>query len=89
MGIPGKNGSPLMCESVIRTVIGRTGVRGPSFAATFTSANSGRYFATGSSRFTFPSSTSVINVAAAIAFVLEANQKSESGRIGVFASRSA
>ena len=42
----GKNGRPLMCESVIRTVIGRAGARGPSFAATFKSANSGRYFDT-------------------------------------------
>ena len=51
--------------------------------------NSGRYFSTGSSSLTFPSSTSIISAVAVIGLDCEAIQNSASVAIGLPASTSA
>ena len=55
----------------------------------FSSANSGRYFATGSLTLSLPSSCSISTAVPVIGFVIEAIQKSVSGVIGRFAATSA
>src|SRR5579863_3950404 len=74
-------------------VIGCTGFFSSSCVSSFSASthrflNSGRYFSTGSSTFTLPSSTSIIKAAAVIGFDCEAIQNIESGCIGFFASTS-
>ncbi len=80
---------PLVCERTFRTVIGWAGFfrtsRPSSFSATtIWPRNSGRYFSTGSSSRTLPSSTSIISAEAVIGFDIEAIQKRSSGFMGVF-----
>lgn len=55
----------------------------------FKFANSGRYFATGSATFSFPSSCSMSTAVPVIGFVIEAIQKSASGVIARFDAMSA
>ena len=55
----------------------------------FRFANSGRYFATGSATFSFPSSWSIRIAAPVIGFVIEAIQNSVSGDTGFFVATSA
>ena len=58
-------------------------------AATIWPWNSGRYFSTGSSSFTLPSSTSIIMQAVVKALLCEAIQNSSSVRIGILCAMSA
>ena len=51
--------------------------------------NSGRYFSTGSSTESLPSSWSIMTAVAVIGLVIEAIQKMASGRIGLSAAMSA
>jgi len=84
---------PLVWLSTLRIVMGCAGFRSRAWlssCSTVTSRplNSGRYFSTGSSRPTFPWSTSIMNAAALIDFDCEAIQNIASGRMGVFAATS-
>ena len=78
------------CRSVIGFIAGRsTGFpegRNPSITSSF--ASSGRCFATGSSSFSFPCSTSCIAATEVIALVIEAIWKMESGWIAIPEARS-
>ena len=58
-------------------------------SASFIALNSGRYFPTGSSTDSFPSSCKIITAVAVIGFVIEAIQNSVLGAIGRFVSMSA
>ena len=84
---------PAVCERTSRTVIGCAGFfstsrPSPFSATTIWPRNSGRYFSTGSSSRTFPSSTSIIRAVAVIGFDIEAIQKRSSTFIGLFAATS-
>ena len=75
---------------MFRTVIGCAGflrtMTFPSFSATtIWPLNSGRYVSTGSSSFTFPSSTSIIRAVAVIGLFMEAIQN----RLSTFMAPSA
>ena len=62
---------PEVCRNKSLTVIGDLAGRSLSPSKTFVSANSGRYFDTGASRSSFPSSTSVNAAADVMAFDIE------------------
>ena len=88
------NGRPLVWLRISRMVIGCCGFLSsmwlPSrYTASHWPLNSGRYFSTGSSRFTLPSSTSIISAVAVIGLDCEAIQNSASAAIGLPAATSA
>ena len=87
-------GRPLVCERTFLTVIGWRGLFKSSWSWSRSTAsicpwNSGRYFSTGSSTFTLPSSTRIISAAAVIGLDIEAIQKRLSVCIGLWAATSA
>ena len=75
---------PEVCVSRWR-IVSRAGL--PS--AVLSSLNSGRYFSTGSSTESLPSSWSIRTAVAVMGLVIEAIQKIVSGRIGLFSAMSA
>ena len=81
---------PLVWLMISLTVIGCRGNRGcslPPAAATRWPLNSGRYFSTGSSICSLPSSTSIINAVAVSDLLIDAIQNRLSVRIGALALR--
>jgi hypothetical protein len=88
------NAKPEVWLSTSRTRIGCCGffstVTSSSwYAMTFWPLNSGRYFSTGSSMLTLPSSTSIMSAVPVIGLVCDAIQNIVSGVIGFLVARSA
>ena len=85
---------PLVWLRMFLTVIGCLGFRSSTWSLSCSAMNicplnSGRYFSTGSSTFTLPSSTSIISAVAVIGLDCEAIQNRLSVCIGFLAAMSA